>query len=84
MRRSQRDRLAAVWVSRVPTPGAGRAQRRAKHEVELTDQQFSFGEVRYLIAEVPPFGFSWRGDVLGNLLAILFNVIDASRAPGGY
>ena len=46
----------------------------------FADRQFSLGDARYLLAEVSPFGFSWRCDVLGNVLGFLFNVLDAPRA----
>lgn len=46
----------------------------------FADQQFSLGDARYLIAQVSPFGFSWRCDVWGNILAFLFNIIDVERA----
>ncbi|MFN8611670.1 MAG: HAD-IIB family hydrolase [Vulcanimicrobiota bacterium] len=42
--------------------------------------QFSLGDVSYLLAEITPFGFSWRCDVLGNLLAFLFHVVDIDKA----
>jgi sucrose-6F-phosphate phosphohydrolase len=46
----------------------------------FADQQFSLGDTRYLIARVSPFGFSWRCDVWGNILAFLFNIVDVARA----
>jgi sucrose-6F-phosphate phosphohydrolase len=46
----------------------------------FADQQFSLGDARYLIAQISPFGFSWRCDVWGNILAFLFNIIDIDRA----
>lgn len=46
----------------------------------FTEQQFSLGDARYLLAQISPFGFSWRCDVWGNILAFLFNVLDVARA----
>jgi glycogen debranching enzyme len=46
----------------------------------FTEQQFSLGEARYLLAQISPFGFSWRCDVWGNILAFLFNLLDVARA----
>jgi sucrose-6F-phosphate phosphohydrolase len=46
----------------------------------FADRQFSLGDARYLLAEVSPFGFNWRCDVLGNVLGFLFNVLDVPRA----
>jgi sucrose-6-phosphatase len=46
----------------------------------FADRQFSLGDARFLLAEVSPFGFSWRCDVLGNVLGFLFNVLDVPRA----
>lgn len=42
--------------------------------------QFSLGDVSYLLAEITPFGFSWRCDVFGNVLAYLFHVVDIDKA----
>jgi sucrose-6-phosphatase len=46
----------------------------------ITEAQFSMGDARYLLAQISPFGFSWRCDVWGNILAFLFNVLDVARA----
>jgi len=46
----------------------------------FTEQQFSLGDARYLLAQISPFGFSWRCDVWGNILAFLFNLLDVARA----
>lgn len=42
--------------------------------------QYSLGDTRYLVAQISPFSFSWRCDVLGNLLAYLSDVVGQSRA----
>ena len=46
----------------------------------FADQQTSLGDTQYLLAEITPFSFNWRCDVLGNVLAFLTNVIDVERA----
>jgi sucrose-6-phosphatase len=46
----------------------------------FADQQFSLGDTTYLLAEITPFGFDWRCDVYGNILASLFNVLDLDRS----
>ncbi len=46
----------------------------------FADQQFSLGDTSYLLAEVTPFSFNWRCDVYGNILAVLYNVLDLERA----
>ncbi|MBN2049880.1 MAG: HAD-IIB family hydrolase [Spirochaetales bacterium] len=46
----------------------------------FSEQQFSIGDTHYLIAEITPFGFDWRCDVLANILAALFNVLSIDRA----
>lgn len=48
--------------------------------VSFADRQASLGDTQYLLAEITPFGFNWRCDVLGNVLAFLTNVIDVERA----
>jgi sucrose-6F-phosphate phosphohydrolase len=46
----------------------------------FAERQMSLGDTQYLLAEITPFGFNWRCDVLGNVLAFLTNVIDVERA----
>jgi sucrose-6F-phosphate phosphohydrolase len=46
----------------------------------FADRQFSLGDTLYLIAEITPFAFNWRCDVLGNVLAFLMNLLDVDRA----
>jgi glycogen debranching enzyme len=41
--------------------------------------QFSLGRTRYLIAQITPFGFSWRCDVFANILAYLYDVTDDAK-----
>lgn len=60
---------ASFW----PTTAPGSAPTFA-------DRQASLGDAQYLIAEITPFAFNWRCDVLGNVLAFLTNVIDVERA----
>ena len=75
LRRSQRLReriLAFFW----PTTG----QRSTSTRLTFADRQFTIGDSSYLLAELTPFGFSWRCDVLGNVLAFLFNILDIDHA----
>jgi len=46
----------------------------------FADKQRSLGDTNYLIAQVTPFDFDWRCDVYGNILAVLFNVLDIDKA----
>lgn len=46
----------------------------------FTSAQYSLGDARYLLAQVTPFSFSWRCDVLGNLLAFINNLLDPRKA----
>lgn len=46
----------------------------------FADRQAALGDTQYLLAEITPFAFNWRCDVLGNVLAFLMNVTDADRA----
>lgn len=43
-------------------------------------QQATIGDSSYLLAELTPFGFNWRCDVLGNVQALISNVLDVDRA----
>lgn len=49
-------------------------------EISFADIQYSVGDASYLLAQITPFGFSWRCDVLGNILAFLHGVIDVEKA----
>lgn len=48
--------------------------------VTFADRQYSIGDASYLLAEITPFQFSWRCDVLGNIMAFLWSVLDIDRA----
>jgi sucrose-6F-phosphate phosphohydrolase len=62
---------ASFWPSTTSDP---------KSITTFADRQSSLGDTQYLIAEITPFAFNWRCDVLGNVLAFLTNVIDIERA----
>jgi sucrose-6F-phosphate phosphohydrolase len=62
---------ASFWPSTTGDP---------KMTTAFSDRQASLGDAQYLIAEITPFAFNWRCDVLGNVLAFLTNVIDIERA----
>jgi hypothetical protein len=64
--------LRSFWPSTSPEHAGGIPS--------FSDVQFGLGDSRYLVAQISPFGFSWRCDVYGNLLAFLSNVIDRPRA----
>ena len=64
--------LSSFWPSTKASATAG--------QTNFTDRQFSLGDSSYLLAEVTPFSFSWRCDVLGNVLAFLVNALDVDRA----
>ena len=75
LRRSQAIRsklLADFWPTTRPAPNSA--------AVGFADRQFSVGDASYLLAELTPFGFNWRCDVLGNIQAFLANVLDVERA----
>jgi len=63
---------ASFWPSTAPRPDT------PPHS--FADRQNSLGDSHYLLAEITPFAFNWRCDVLGNVLAFLTNVIDVDRA----
>jgi glycogen debranching enzyme len=46
----------------------------------FADVQYGLGDSRYLVAEITPFGFSWRCDVYANILAYMTDLIDKERA----
>jgi sucrose-6F-phosphate phosphohydrolase len=75
LRRSQAIRariLESFWPSTKATANADR--------FNFTHQQAAVGDSSYLLAEITPFGFNWRCDVLGNVQAFIANVLDADRA----
>lgn len=76
LRRSQAIRskiLAAFWPSTASAPGS-------VEKFQFAHQQSAVGDASYLLAEVTPFSFNWRCDVLSNIQAFLSNVLDADRA----
>ena len=46
----------------------------------FADRQFALGDTHYLLAEITPFGFNWRCDVFGNVLAFLMHLLDLEHA----
>ena len=75
LRRAQTIRgkiLASFW----PTTKSRETATRAS----FAEQQFAVGDASYLLAEITPFAFSWRCDVLGNIQAFIGNVLDVDRA----
>ncbi|QDU95417.1 amylo-alpha-1,6-glucosidase [Lignipirellula cremea] len=46
----------------------------------FAEVQYKLGDSRYLVAQISPFGYSWRCDVYGNLLAYLTNLVSDERA----
>lgn len=75
LRRAQSIRskiLATFWPSTQSRDPATR--------ISFADQQFAVGDASYLLAEITPFAFNWRCDVLGNIQAFIGNVLDVDRA----
>jgi len=50
------------------------------HAFGFTQSQSAVGDSSYLLAEITPFGFNWRCDVLGNVQGFIANVLDVDRA----
>ncbi|RED46043.1 HAD-IIB family hydrolase [Seonamhaeicola aphaedonensis] len=55
-------------------------QQQLFQTVSFAEKQFTLGDTSYLIAQTTPFDFSWRCDVLGNVLAFLHGALDADKA----
>jgi sucrose-6F-phosphate phosphohydrolase len=70
--RVKRAILKRFW----PTTSAPAAESGAS----FADVQRAIGDSRYLLAQVTPFSFDWRCDVIANVMAFLNNVIDVKRA----
>jgi sucrose-6-phosphatase len=45
----------------------------------FSETQFTVGDAQYLLAQISPFGFSWRCDVYANLLACLAGMLDEEK-----
>ncbi len=58
-----------------PSPDASRDS-----PVSFASTQFALGRTRYLIAQITPFGFSWRCDVYANIIASLYGILDEERS----
>ncbi len=61
-------------------PTTNGAQAKPSESINFADVQRGLGDARYLIAQVTPFSFDWRCDVIGNIMAFLSNVMDMERA----
>lgn len=75
LRRSQLLRariLDTFWPSTKPATD--------KQAFSFAQSQASIGDASYLLAEITPFGFNWRCDVLGNIQGFIANVLDVDRA----
>lgn len=75
LRRSKTIRSRILTTFWPTTSGPGLTDK-----FQFVQQQSAIGDSSYLLAEVTPFSFSWRCDVLGNIQAFLSNVLDADRA----
>lgn len=70
--RVKRAILRRFWPSTgAPLPDTG---------MNFADVQRAIGDARYLLAQVTPFSFDWRCDVIANVMAFLANVLDVNRA----
>lgn len=67
----KKEILKSFWPS---------TQQKVLETFSFAERQFSLGDTKYLIAQVTPFDFSWRCDVLGNVLAFLHGAVDADKA----
>jgi sucrose-6F-phosphate phosphohydrolase len=75
LRRSQSLRakiLEVFWPSTKPAA--------SPLAFSFAQSQSSVGDASYLLAEVTPFSFNWRCDVLGNVQGFISNVLDVDRA----
>jgi glycogen debranching enzyme len=45
----------------------------------FSETQFTLGDATYLLAQISPFGFSWRCDVYANLLSALVGLLNAPK-----
>ncbi|MFH4967333.1 HAD-IIB family hydrolase [Gaetbulibacter sp. M240] len=55
-------------------------QQQLFQSVSFAEKQFTLGDTSYLIAQTTPFDFSWRCDILGNILAFLHGTVDSEKA----
>jgi len=52
------------------------ARKLSETRESFSETQFTLGNAQYLLAQISPFGFSWRCDVYANLLAALMGLLD--------
>jgi sucrose-6F-phosphate phosphohydrolase len=52
------------------------SQKLSDSRESFAETQFALGNAQYLLAQISPFGFSWRCDVYANLLAALAGLLD--------
>ncbi|BCX48161.1 alkaline/neutral invertase [Haloferula helveola] len=61
-------------------PSTTQQQATAETSGSFADVQRAIGDARYLLAQVTPFSFDWRCDIIGNVMAFLYNVMDFNKA----
>lgn len=52
------------------------AKKLSDARESFSETQFTLGNAQYLLAQISPFGFSWRCDVYANLMAGLVGLLD--------
>lgn len=71
------ERIKRAILERFWPSTAGLAEGACQN---FTDVQRGIGDARYLLAQVTPFSYDWRCDIIGNAMAFLYNVLDIDRA----
>lgn len=52
------------------------AKKLSDARESFAETQFSLGNAKYLLAQISPFGYSWRCDIYANLMAALVGLLD--------
>ncbi|MCA9981694.1 MAG: hypothetical protein KDD89_12695, partial [Anaerolineales bacterium] len=85
--------VSAVLAQKEEADSYDRLQERVRYKIlrqfwpttdkqvngHFAETQFTIGNAQYLLAQISPFGFSWRCDVYANLLAGLMGLLDPPK-----
>ncbi|MFQ5408916.1 MAG: amylo-alpha-1,6-glucosidase, partial [Anaerolineales bacterium] len=72
--------LAAAVRSKILRQFWPTAEKLSEARESFSETQFTLGDAQYLLAQISPFGFSWRCDVYANLLAALTGLLDDHKS----
>jgi glycogen debranching enzyme len=72
-------KLAATVHQKIVRQFWPTSRKLADVRESFSETQFTLGDATYLLAQISPFGFSWRCDIYANLLSALVGLLDEPK-----